>query len=97
MVRTLPTTVIFHDGVATDKILGFKGLADKMPDGKEDEWPTIILARLLATKGGINNAVIVDDDEVEAQMKAKMMEMRRHAAYVGMANMDDDDDDFDAL
>ena len=94
----MPTVVIFHDGVATDKIIGFEGLADHMPEGQEDSWPTIVLARLLAEKGGINNAAIIDDDEVEAQMQAKMMEMRRKAAFMGMqAGCDDFDDDFDDI
>ena len=63
----------------------------------QDTWPTIVLARLLAAKGGINSAVIVDDDEIEAAMKAKMMEMRR-GQFVGMAaSLEDEDDDFDAL
>jgi hypothetical protein len=98
LIRTMPTVVIFHDGVAADKIIGFEGLADAMPAGQEDAWPTIVLARLLAAKGGISSKVIVDDDEVEAQMQAKMMEMRRQAAYVGMqAGTDDFDDDLDDL
>jgi hypothetical protein len=33
----MPTVVIFRDGVAIDKIIGFDGLADGMPEGKEDE------------------------------------------------------------
>eukprot|EP01032_Pedospumella_encystans_P025154 gene25154-28435_t len=90
----MPTVVIFLDGVAIDKILGFEELADSMPPGQEDSWPTIVLARLLAAKGGINSKVIVDDDEVEANMQAQMMEMRRKAAMTGMANFDDLDDDF---
>jgi hypothetical protein len=92
----MPTVVIFKDGVAVNKIVGFDELADTMPEGQEDSWPTIILARLLASKGAISNSVIVDDDEVEAQLKAKMLEMRR-GALVGMQNFDDMDDDFDDL
>lgn len=71
VVRTLPTVIIFLDGVAIDKILGFEGLADSMPAGQEDSWPTIVLARLLAEKGGINSKVIVDDDEIEANMQVR--------------------------
>jgi hypothetical protein len=69
MIRTMPTVVIFSDGVAIDKILGFEGLADAMPEGQEDSWPTIVLARLLAAKCGINNSAIIDDDEIEANMQ----------------------------
>jgi len=68
----MPTVVVFSDGVAVDKILGFEGLADAMPEGQEDAWPTIVLARLLASKGGINSQVIVDDDEVEAKMQVRV-------------------------
>jgi hypothetical protein len=93
----MPTVVIFTDGVATEKILGFEGLADAMPVGQEDSWPTIVLARLLAAKGGINSKVIVDDDDVELQMQAKLMEMRRQAAYIGMGDAADLDDDLDDL
>ena len=56
MIRTMPTLVIFYDGVAVDKIIGFEGLADKMPEGREDEWPTIILARLLGEKDAITES-----------------------------------------
>ena len=91
----MPTLVIFDDGVAVDKIIGFEGLADKMPEGKEDEWPTIILARLLGQKNGINKDSIVDDDGVEAAFKEKMENLRK-SAFVGnqslAQNMDDEDD-----
>lgn len=96
IIRSLPTVVIFNDGVAADKIIGFEGLADKQPEGKEDEWPTIVLARLLGSKGAINPSAIVDDDEVELNARVKMEQMRR-SQYVGMAAsmMDDAEDDFD--
>ena len=90
MVRTIPTVTVFTDGVAKDKILGFEGLADDQPEGQEDAWPTIRLARLLAAKGAINKSAIVDDDEIEANLKAKMQDMRRHA-FVN-TNLDEDDD-----
>lgn len=45
--------------------------------------------RLLASKKAINSAAIIDDDEVEATLKAKMMDIRK-AAFV---NTYDDDDD----
>ncbi|KAJ1410519.1 thioredoxin-like protein [Ochromonadaceae sp. CCMP2298] len=76
-IRTMPTVLIFKDGVAAEKIRGFEELADTMPEGQEDAWPTVVLARLLALKGGINSSAIVDDDEVEAAIKARLMELRR--------------------
>ena len=96
MIRTMPTLVIFYDGVAVDKIIGFEGLADKMPEGKEDEWPTIILARLLGEKDAINRELIVDDDGVEMAFKARMEDMRK-SAFVGMqtqAQIMDEEDDY---
>ena len=92
----MPTLVIFDDGVAVDKIIGFEGLADKMPEGKEDEWPTIILARLLGQKNGINSDSIVDDDGVEAAFKEKMENLRK-SAFVGnqsLAQIMDEEDDY---
>lgn len=97
-IRTMPTVVFFRDGVAIDKIIGFEGLADDMPEGKEDQWPTIKLARRLGEMKAINPAAIVDDDGVEAAMKAKMEEMRK-SIFSGIRsapiNLDDDEDDFD--
>ncbi len=93
----MPTVVIFQDGVAADKIVGFDGLADKMPEGQEDTWPTILLARLLVSKNGIHSQNIIDDDGIEASMKAQMEEMRKKLCSVGMSNLDDLDDDFDDI
>eukprot|EP01033_Poteriospumella_lacustris_P016872 gene16872-12077_t len=92
-IRTIPTVVIFHDGVAVDKILGFQELAEGQPEGKEDEWPTIRLARLLGAKGAINKALIVDDDEVEQTAKQTIDSLR--AAMMNAALDDDDFDDFE--
>jgi len=66
--------------------------------GKEDEFPTIVVARLLGSKNAINNEVIVDDDGIEAAMKAKMDQMRKQG-YSGLLasnllSVEDEDDDF---
>jgi len=37
--------ITFNDGVAVDKIIGFEGMGDRMPEGQEDSFPTIFLAR----------------------------------------------------
>lgn len=79
---------LFIDGIAADKILGFEGLSDGMPPGKEDEWPTIRLARLLASKNMLSKDHIVDDDEVEREARMKMENLRQ--AYV-QHNFEDDD------
>ena len=98
IIRTMPTVVIFFDGVAADKIVGFEGLADQMPEGKEDEFPTIVVARLLGSKNAINKEAIVDDEGIEAAMKAKMDQMRKQG-YTGLLasnllSVEDEDDDF---
>ena len=87
-IKTIPTVVLFIDGIAADKIIGFEGLTDGMPPGKEDEWPTIRLARLLASKNMLSKDNIVDEDEVERSAKMKMEDMRK--AYV-QHNFEDDD------
>jgi hypothetical protein len=96
LIRTIPTVIIFFDGVAAEKIIGFEGLADGMPEGKEDEWPTIKLARLLGAKKAINKSAIVDDEEVELKAKQTLEQLRRNQ-FVGMqaSCLDDDEDDFD--
>lgn len=35
-IRSLPTVVIFNDGIAQDKIVGFEGVEDHQAEGKED-------------------------------------------------------------
>lgn len=98
----MPTLIFFFDGVAKDKLIGFDGLADDMPEGREDEWPTIKLARALGAAGIINKANIVDDDGIEAAAKARMDEMRK-TIFSGVRNatqaqlLDMEDDDFDNL
>eukprot|EP01038_Epipyxis_sp_PR26KG_P009051 gene9051-12206_t len=89
-VRSMPTVVIFFDGVASDKIIGFEGLADTMPEGKEDEWSTVTLARLLSSKNAIDKDRIVDPEGKAAEVKEKMESLRRSALL-------DLDDDFDNL
>eukprot|EP01040_Poterioochromonas_malhamensis_P004643 gene4643-4975_t len=100
-IRTIPTVVIFHDGVAVDKILGFEGLTDGLPAGKEDEWPTIRLARLLVSKGAINKSTIKDEDEIAKEQALQLESMRKALLAESILNLDDDldneDDDIDLL
>ena len=96
-IRSMPTLVYFVDGIATGKQIGFEGLAHNMPEGMEDEWPTIVLARILGAMTMINNELIVDDDGKEAELKSKMNDAR--SAFVNKAAIpasffDLDEDDF---
>mgnify|MGYP001946334092 CR=1 FL=1 len=96
-IRTMPTLVQFVDGVCRGKQVGFEGMSDDMPEGQEDEFPTIKLARILAGNRMIDKENVVDEDGVEAAAKAKMMDMRKRA-FVNMPSsvfdLDDDEDDF---
>lgn len=50
--------------------------------------------RLLGSKKAINSSAIIDDDEIEATLKAKMLDVRRQQ-FIGMQDILDDDDDFE--
>lgn len=95
-IRSMPTVCIFFDGLCTDKIIGYEGLIDEdCPEHKQDEWPTIRLARLLAEKGGISAAKVVDDDGVEKNAQKEMENLRSvFVSNATLSMLDDDDDDF---
>ena len=95
-IMTMPTVALFIDGICIDKILGFEGLTHDMPAGKEDEWPTIVLARLLAKKNMVYAQNIVDEDGAEAAMKARM-ESARQTYLMNSRNLELDDVDDDLL
>lgn len=90
LVRTIPTLIYLVDGVAKGKLLGFEGLSTQMPENKQDEWPTILLARILASNDMINREAVVDEDGEEAAMKARMEEMRRNG-MAGLMTLGDED------
>ena len=95
-VRTMPTLCQFIDGVMRGKLVGFEGLADHMPEGKEDEWTTIHLANILATNTMIDAENVVDEDADKTAALAKMAEMRTRAmANMTVFDLDNSDDDFD--
>lgn len=85
----------FNDGVAQDKIIGFEGLADAVPEGCEDEWKTPTLARMLASKGFIRADLIIDSEAEEAKRLAQLTEMRNNIARSTLVDMDDDDFNLD--
>lgn len=89
---------MFEEGVAKEKILGFEGLMDGQPEGKEEEWTTATLARLIASKGFLRKDLIVDTDAEQARRVHEMEEMRKKITRGIMENLDDDfnlDDDED--
>lgn len=96
-IRMMPTLVQFVDGHCRGKQVGFEGMADDMPEGQEDEFPTIKLARILAKNNMIDKSAVVDEDGIEAAQKAKMAQMRQ-GQYVNMPSsvfdLDCSDDEF---
>lgn len=91
----MPTVVIFKDGVAVDKIIGFEGLIDHLPEGKEDEWTTFTLAKLMASKNAINKDKIVDEDGEADALRSKMEAMRKGMLAASDLDLDADFDDLD--
>ena len=75
---------------------------DDMPEGREDEWPTILLARRMGACNIIDNNKVVDDDGLEAAHKARLQEMRKSVfsgiradGLAAQSYVPDDEDDFD--
>jgi thiol-disulfide isomerase/thioredoxin len=106
LIQTIPTVVFFFDGVGREKIIGFEGLMDDMPEGKEDEWPTILLARRMGMCNIIDMKKVIDDDGIEAAHYAKVEEMKKSifsgiradaANQMGYGQEDDDDFDLDNI
>ena len=61
-VQVLPTVICFENGIAKndDRIVGFDGLCDHLPPGKEDTFSTQVMEKKLAEIG-----VLVLEEEVE--------------------------------
>lgn len=89
-VQVIPSVVCFIGGVAQDdRVVGFEGIADDQPPGKEDEWPTEKLAERLAECGVINYEASATQQEVQKFTLAGA----RAAAMVGLTTYDDIDGD----
>lgn len=99
IIETLPTVCCFMEGVCRGKIIGYDGLTEGLSEDKLDEWPTIRLARWFGANGVIDNSKIVDDDGIEAAIKARL-DAQRNSVFSGIrgegvGGILDDDDDFD--
>lgn len=92
-IRTMPTLAQFIDGVCRGKLIGFEGLSDNMPEGREDEWKTHMLANILKNNTMIDTIAVYDDEAARANAQQSMEEMR--SAYINNTNMDWDDLDLD--
>jgi CheY-specific phosphatase CheX len=85
----MPTVVLFDDGVAKDKIIGFEGLAELMPEGKEDEWSTADLARLIGSKGFIKMELIIDTEADKAKKAIQIQESKNKIMRSMLTDLDD--------
>jgi len=69
-IRVLPCVIIFLNGVAQDeRIMGYEGLADDMPEGKKDEFPMSKLQERLADIGAIKYTAPTQEEEEEMKQR----------------------------
>ncbi len=68
-VKTLPTVVLFKDGIAIDRLIGFEDL------GGVDDFPTAAVEKRIAKSG-----VIITVDKVSEDEKERAAEEKRKAA-----------------
>ena len=67
-IQTLPTIIMFMDGIAVDRIIGFEEL------GGKDDFPTMALSRLL-----VNSGVMKAKNKTEAGvMKTNRAKAKRY-------------------
>jgi len=68
-IKTLPTLMVFREGKAVNRLMGFEGLA---PNPNEpDKWHTKRLERWLARTGAIEYKVTTGDEEGEEEVDDK--------------------------
>jgi len=83
LIKTLPTIVMFKDGIAIDRIVGFDDL------GGSDDFDTTTMEKRLA-KGGVVLAKGADDDDAN---KRKIVGSIRASTLNESVNNDSDDDE----
>jgi len=85
-IKVLPCVILFLDGVAQpERIMGYEGLADDLPDDKKDEFPMSRLQERLAEAGAINYSA--PSQELEEEMK------HRGGSIYGGSKFDNEFDD----
>lgn len=85
-VRVMPTVVVFKDGVATARLVGFDGLTEGLTPGHENEFKTEALESWLARAGCIEYEATASEQEI-----AKFTLAGARAAQMrGYADGDDD-------
>ena len=89
-IKVLPTVVLFIDGIAADRVVGFEDL------GSSDEFDTLILTRRLVKGkiiGMVSFSFIKQTDTICIDAKNKA-EAGRIKISKGKAKDDSDDDDY---
>ena len=94
-IRVMPTVVIFRDGVAVARLVGFDGLTDGLAPGKENEFRTDALEAWLAQAGCIEYEATATEDEIAKYTLAgaRAAAMRGYADGQADIEMDGDLDD----
>jgi len=85
-VRVMPTVVVFRDGVACARLVGFDGLTEGLMPGHENEFKTEALESWLAQAGCIE----YEATATEAEMAKYTLAGARKAAMVGFNDNDAD-------
>ncbi|KAJ1460795.1 thioredoxin-like protein [Pelagophyceae sp. CCMP2097] len=86
-IQVIPTVVVFLDGVAVGRLVGFDGLTDGLAKGHEDEWPTEALGSWLGEAGCIQFERIATEQELAKFTWAGA----RAAQMAGVTDHDEDD------
>ena len=60
----MPTVVVFKDGVASARLVGFDGLTDDLKAGHENEFKTEVLEGWLAKAGCIEYEATASEAEL---------------------------------
>mmetsp|Transcript_12129 Transcript_12129/g.20124 ORF Transcript_12129/g.20124 Transcript_12129/m.20124 type:complete len:278 (-) Transcript_12129:81-914(-) len=84
-VQTLPTVLVFQNGKAVDRLVGFEGIADN------NEWPTALLQKWLAGAGAIQYTP--PSKEIEEEMKRLGISVKGSIWRGGMNEYNDDGDE----
>lgn len=83
-IKVLPCVVMFVNGVAVDRIVGFDGL------GTKDDFPTAALETILLKFGVITREASAEDEESE-----QLAEHVRRSVIQGRRQLGSDDEDSD--
>ncbi len=92
-VRTLPTVVLFKDGKAVDKLLGFAGCGDETDSVSTAD----VIKRIKMGRSGVLRSLSALGQEREGDSEDEKEELARRAAvrtskFAQVADSDDDDD-----